>query len=71
MKAQAPGFKVEEIKGVVLNENDRIRVDCQMKLGQLAETALVNSDPVAVQADSGEQSSLISGTQMSELSTRI
>jgi len=69
VKAEAPGFKVEEIKGVVLNENDRIRVDCQMKLGQMAETAFVNSNPVAVQADSGEQSSLISGTQMSELST--
>jgi hypothetical protein len=69
LKAQASGFKIEEYKGVVLNVNDRIRVDFQMKLGQLADTVLVESNPVAVQADSGEQSSLISGTQISELST--
>jgi hypothetical protein len=69
LKAQAPGFKVEEYKGVVLNVNVRIRVDFQMKLGQLADTILVESNPVAVQADSGEQSSLISGKQISELST--
>jgi len=69
LKAQASGFKVEEVKGVVLNVNDRIRVDFQMKLGQMADEILVESNPVALQADSGEQSSLVSGTQISELST--
>jgi hypothetical protein len=69
LKAQASGFKVEEYKGVVLNVNDRIRVDFQMKLGQLADAVVVESNPVALQADSGEQSSLISGRQISELST--
>lgn len=69
LKAQASGFKVEEYKGVVLDVNDRIRVDFYMKLGQMADTILVESNPVAVQADSGEQSSLVSGTQISELST--
>ncbi len=69
LKAQASGFKVEEVKGVVLDVNDRIRVDFQMKLGEMADEILVESNPVAVQADSGEQSSLVSGTQISELST--
>ena len=69
VKARASGFKVEEYKGVVLDVNDRIRVDFQMKLGQVADAILVESNPVAVQADSGEQSSLVSGTQISELST--
>jgi hypothetical protein len=69
LKAQAPGFKIEEYKGVVLDVNDRIRVDFQMKLGQLADAILVESNPVAVQADSGERSSLVSATQLSELST--
>ena len=63
------GFKVEESKGVVLNVNDRVRVDFQMKLGRVAEVSVVESNPVAVQADSGEQSSLVDGTQISELST--
>jgi hypothetical protein len=69
LKAEAPGFKVEEYKGVVLDVNDRIRVDFQMKLGQLADAILVESNPVAVQADNGEQSSLVTGRQISELST--
>jgi len=69
LKAQASGFKVEECTGVVLDVNDRIRVDFQMKLGQVADAILVESNPVATQADSGEQSSLVSGTQITELST--
>jgi hypothetical protein len=69
LKAQAPRFKVEELKVVVLNVNDRTRLDFQMKLGQMADAVLVESNPVAVQADTGEQSSLVSGTQISELST--
>jgi hypothetical protein len=69
LEAQASGFKAEEYKGVVLDVNDRIRVDFQMQLGQIADAIVVESNPVAVQADSGEQSSLVSGTQISELST--
>jgi hypothetical protein len=69
LKAESPGFKVMESKGVALNLNDRVRVDFQMELGTHSETAHVESVPTSVQADSGEQSSLISGTQMSELST--
>ena len=67
LEAQASGFEVEAYKGVVLDVNDRIRVDFQMKLGQKRDAILVESNPVAVQADSGEQSSLVSGTQISEL----
>jgi hypothetical protein len=69
LKAEASGFKLEESKGIVLNVNDRIRVDFQMKMGTKAETVSVESNAVQVQADSSEISSLSSGTQMSELST--
>src|SRR5580704_15855729 len=69
LRAEASGFKLVESKGVLLNTNDRVRVDFQMQVGAHSETAVVESTAVAVQADSGEQSSLISGTQMSELST--
>lgn len=69
LSAQASGFRLVQSKGVVLNTNDRVRVDFQMQLGTHTDTALVESTAVSVQADSGEQSSLISGTQMSELST--
>lgn len=69
LKAEASGFKVEENKGVVLNTNDRVRVDFQMKVGTKAEVVSVEANALAVQADSSEQSSLVSATQISELAT--
>ena len=69
LKAETSAFAVEEVRGVILNENDRRRVDFQMKIGTRTDTIVVESSPVAVQADSGEQSSLVNGTQISELST--
>jgi len=69
VKAESPGFEVQEFQGIVLNVNGRVRVDFQMKIGTKIEPVLVESTAVEVQADSGEQSSLVSGTQISELST--
>ena len=71
VKAESPtaGFKVEETKGIILNVNDRVRVDFQMKLGTAAETISVESSAISVQSDSSEQSNLISGTQISQLAT--
>ena len=69
LSAKSPGFDLAISRGVVLNVNDRVRVDFQLKIGTEKENVLVESIPVAVQADSGEQSSLVSGTQISELST--
>src|SRR5215472_7613730 len=69
LSAESPGFDLAISRGVVLNVNDRVRVDFQLKIGTEKENVLVESIPVAVQADSGEQSSLVSGTQISELST--
>ena len=67
--AESQGFEVENSPGIPLNANDRVRVDFKMKIGTRIEPVLVESNPIGVQADSGEQSSLVSGTQMSELST--
>jgi hypothetical protein len=69
LKAEASGFKIEESKGVVLNVNDRTRVDFQMKVGTKSETVSVEANAIQVQADSSEQSNLISGTQISQLAT--
>ena len=69
LRAESSGFKVEESKGVVLNVNDRTRVDFQMKMGTKSETVSVEANAIAVQADSSEMSSLISGTQISQLAT--
>jgi len=60
---------VEATTGIVLNVSDRIRVDFQMKLGTASETVSVEANAVAVQADSGEQSSLVTGQQITQLAT--
>jgi hypothetical protein len=69
LKAESSAFSVQESKGVVLNVNDRVRVDFQMKISTKREIVVVDSNALAVQADSSEQSSLVSGQQISELST--
>jgi len=69
VSVEPSGFKGEEFKGVVLNVNDRVRVNFQLRIGTKTEVVVVESDALVVQADSGEQSSLVSGQQISELST--
>jgi len=69
VKCTASGFKVDEQKGVVLNVNDRDRVDFQMKVGAKTESISVEANAIAVQSDSSEQSSLVSGKQITELAT--
>ena len=69
LKAVSPAFKAEEFKGVSVNVNDQVRVDFQMKIGTKIEVDVVTSDSVTVQTETGEQSSLVSGKQLSELAT--
>jgi hypothetical protein len=69
LRLESSGFQVEESKGIELNVNGRMRVDVQLKIGTKAEVVVVELNGVAPQADSGEQSSLVSGKQISELST--
>ena len=69
LKAESSAFSVLESKGVVLNVNDRVRIDFQMTLGTKKEIVVVESNALAVQSDSSEQSSLVGGQQISELST--
>src|SRR5450631_3712902 len=69
VRAQGAGFKVVEQKDVVLNVNDRARVDFKLTLGTATEQVTVEAAAIAVQADSGEVSDLITGQQISQLST--
>jgi hypothetical protein len=69
VKAEVTGFKVEERQNIVLNVTDRQRIDFQLRLGTTAESISVEGDAVAVQADSGEQSSLLTGQQITQLAT--
>lgn len=69
LKALSTGFKEQITNGVVLNVNDRVRVDFQMAVGKTVETISVEANALAVQTDSSEQSSLVTGTQITELAT--
>src|SRR6201981_2376912 len=66
-KAEAAGFKVAEQKDLVLQVGDRDRIDFQMQIGGTQETVTVEADPVRVQTESGEQSNVITGQQISQL----
>ena len=69
VRAQASGFKIVEQKDVVLNVGDRTRVDFQMQMGTAQETITVETAPVTVQTDTGEVSNVITGKQVTQLST--
>ena len=66
-KAEAVGFKVAEQKGLVLQVGDRDRVDFQMQVGGAQETITVEANAIRVQTDSGEQSNVITGQQISQI----
>ena len=67
VKAEMAGFKASERKGVVLQVGDRDRIDFQMQVGGAQETVTVEANPVRVQTESGEQSNVITGQQISQL----
>jgi len=69
LKAEASGFKTEERPGLVLNVNDRTRVDFAMKVGATSESVTVEASIARVQTETGEMSSVITGQQVTQLAT--
>jgi hypothetical protein len=69
VKAEASGFSSGEKEGVILNVGDRNRYDFALKVGSISEKVTVEANPIAVQADSGEVSSVITGQQVTQLAT--
>jgi hypothetical protein len=69
VRAQGSGFKVVEQKDIVLNVNDRARVDFKLQVGSTTEQVTVEAAAIAVQADNGEVSDVITGQQLNQLST--
>jgi hypothetical protein len=68
IKAEANGFKTIERKGMVLQVGDRARADFQLQVGGQQETVTVEANTIAVQADTGEVSNVITGEQIANLS---
>jgi hypothetical protein len=69
VKAELAGFKTAERKDLVLNVGDRLRVDFQLQVGDIAENVVVEANAVAVKSESGEISDIITGQQVTQLAT--
>jgi Carboxypeptidase regulatory-like domain/TonB dependent receptor len=67
VRAAAPGFKAAEQKDLVLAVGDRTRVDFKLQVGSAQENVTVEANTVAVQTDTGEVSTVINGSQVSNL----
>src|ERR1700722_2923233 len=66
VKVQAAGFGPSEKSGIVLNVDDRSRVDFALRVGSKQEEITVEANAVQVQTESGEVSTVINGKQVAE-----
>jgi hypothetical protein len=64
---EAKGFKKATRTGIVLNVNDKLTYAISLEIGNVSEVVNVQESPVAVQLQSAEQSTTITGTQIREL----
>jgi Carboxypeptidase regulatory-like domain/TonB-dependent Receptor Plug Domain/TonB dependent receptor len=69
VRAAAAGFKTTEQQNITLQVGDRARVDLKLAVGSAQEQVTVEAAAIAVQADTGEVSDVITGQQLSQLST--
>jgi len=69
VRASAPNFKVAEQKDIKLELNDRRRLDFQLQVGATTETVTVEATQIAVQSDSNDISTVITGSQVTQLET--
>lgn len=71
VRAESPKFKTAEQKGVLLQLGDRRRVDFIMEVGAATTVVTVESQsgPVSVQTDSNEISTVLTGQQVTQLTT--
>jgi hypothetical protein len=67
VKAEAPGLKVAEQKGLVLQVGDRTRADFAMQVGATTESVTVEAAAVHVQTDTAEQSNIMTSAQLSNV----
>jgi hypothetical protein len=67
--AEVTNFQPASQQDINLNVGDRRRVDFQLKVGASQQTVTVEAGATAVQSDTGEQSFVITGTQVTQLAT--
>lgn len=67
ISATVAGFKTEDRPRVQLDTGARLRIDFAMEVGSTQETISIAADAAILKTESGEVSTLISGTQVTEL----
>jgi len=66
---KAAGFGESVRNNIVLNVNDRTRIDFVLRVGTKQEEVTVEANAAQVQTDTGEVSTVINGNQVAELGT--
>ena len=69
VSAQAEGFKQSTRTGITLSVAERLTQNFALQLGQTHQTVTVEANPIQVQTSSGAVSTMITGQQLSKLST--
>ncbi|MGB7848216.1 MAG: TonB-dependent receptor [Candidatus Acidiferrum sp.] len=71
LRAECNNFKTAEEKGIVLQIGDRRRIDFQLEVGTATAVITVEAQaaPIAVQTDSNDISTVITGQQVTQLET--
>lgn len=67
VRAEAANFKVGEQSNIVLEVGDRRRVDFELQVGTTTQEVTVQANPIAVQSDSNEISTVLTGKQILSL----
>src|SRR5688500_7798201 len=67
IKAELQGFKGFLRYGVRVEAESRQTINITLEVGEISETVTVTSTSVLVQSETGEVSTLVSGTQVTEL----
>ncbi len=66
-RATAPGFKSVERRDILLNVGASVRVNFNLEVGAVAETVTVEGVAPVLKTETGELSTIVSGTQITEV----
>jgi hypothetical protein len=68
VKVEAQGFKVDEVTGLNLHVNDALTVNRKLLIGSTSQAVSVRADAIQLNFQDASSATLISGTQVRELS---
>lgn len=68
VKVEAPGFKTETVTNLVLHISDKLTVNKQLSVGGASQEVTVQANAVQLNLQDATSATLISGTQVRELS---